>query len=83
MIQNIINNSLYGEMILLFLMVAYMFMRIIQRKKQKQMGWNNFEFWVVFNLTDYFKFLWYPNPWERAEQELKRIQEDVREECGI
>jgi len=82
MINDLLNKWHFSDILLLFLLCAYIFMRIIQRKHQKQKWRNNFEFWLVYNLHDYFKNLWYPNPWERAERELQQIKENVKQECN-
>jgi len=83
MINDIINNWAIGNILILFGLCGYILMRIQQRKLQKIKWRNNFEFWLIKNLEDYYKFNWYPNPWERAEKELKLIIENKNKECGL
>lgn len=82
MINNIVNNSLFGEIILLFIFFAYIFIRIMQRKIQKREKWNNFESWLYFNLIDLYKYNWYPYPEIRARDEVNNIALRIKKECS-
>ena len=83
MINDIINNSLYWEIILALILFYYIALRIAQRKQQKREGWNNFEFWIYFNLVDYYKFNWYPYPEINAKNTLRIVINMKDEECGL
>lgn len=83
MINDIINNSLYGEIILMFLGFAYIFMRFAQKKFQKREKLNNMEFWVYYNLVDFYKFNGYPYPEISAKNMIKIIINMKNKECGL
>lgn len=83
MIKDIIYNSLYGEILVIFIIFAYIFMRIIQRRMQKVMGWNNFEFWVYRGLEDFYKFNNYPYPNDKAKKVTKLIIKSKNRECNL
>ena len=83
MIPDIINNSLYWELILAFLIVAYIFMRWVQRRFQKMENMDNMEFWIYYNLVDYYKFHGYPYPEIRAKKELQEIIKNKNIECNL
>jgi len=83
MLMDIINNSLYGEMLWLFVIFAWFMMRIIQRRVQKNLWYDNFEFWVFFNLRDLYKDLWYPDFEQRSILEMKKIKEWIKKDCNI
>jgi hypothetical protein len=83
MFTSIINNSLYGETLLIFIVIAWFFMRYVQRKTQKNHGLNNFEFWVYYNLVDFYKFNGYPYPEMRAKEEIIGIMEKRDKECNL
>ena len=67
----------------LIVFFAYFWLRFCQRKIQKINGWNNFEFWVYYNLIDYYKYNHYPFPEEKAKQEINLIIKRLKEECNI
>ena len=81
MLIDIINNSLYGEILWLFVIFVWFIIRVFQRKIQKSLWYNNFEFWVFYNLRDLYKELWYPDFEQRAILEMKKIKEWIKKEC--
>ena len=83
MIPEILNNSLYGEILILFLIVAYIFMRFVQRRFQKNQNLDNMEFWIYYNLVDYYKFHGYPYPEIRAKKEVEEIKKNKDIECNL
>lgn len=72
-----------AEIILAFIITWYFFMRFVQKRTQKKYWLNNFEFWVYYNLVDYYKFNGYPYPEKRAKEEIDLIIERKNEECWI
>lgn len=83
MINDLVLNSLYGEIILAFVLFYWLVLRIMQRKVQKREKWNNMEFWVYYNLIDFYKFNGYPYPEMKAKEELNYIIIKKNEECLI
>lgn len=80
MINNLINNSLYWELLLLFIVFAWFFMRLFQRKTQKKLWYTNMEFWVYYNLIDLYKDLGYPFAEKRASEEMIKIKKWIKRE---
>lgn len=72
----------WAETILLFIVVWWFWMRLIQKISQRKFWLNNFEFWIYYNLVDYYKFNWYPDPEKRAKIEIDLIIERKKEECN-
>jgi len=78
MINSILNNARYGEILWLFVVFAWFFMRLFQRRTQKKLWYTNMEFWVYYNLIDVFKDLWYPYAELRASEEIKNIKKNIK-----
>ena len=65
------------EYILIILISYYIILRLIQRKLQKRLKLNNFEFWVFYHLKDLYKFNWYPFEEEEALKSILIIKRRI------
>lgn len=74
MINDILSGDFIAEIILWFIIFAYISMRIKARLFQKTVWLSNLEYWAFYNLADLYKDNWYPNPTEEALLTINNIK---------
>lgn len=80
-IENITDYCFILKLTANFLIFWYIIRRLMQKRFQKKVWLNNFEFYVYREFVDYFKFNGYPYPEKRAFEEINIFKNKIKKEC--